>query len=80
MPIIRERAVVRLPLRSAYLCTEPHCQQIMDGVPSGVCRFCGSSAVRAVAELLLSAEERQAWSDLVRGRIGTPTQPAATPE
>ena len=68
----------RIPLRTAYLCGA--CLFITNCAPHGVCRFCGSSAVRAVAELLLSPEERQAWIDLVRGRIGTPTQPAATPE
>ena len=56
-----------IPLRTAYLCAE--CRQIMDGAPSGVCRRCGSSAVRSVAELLLSATERTAWLNLVHGQI-----------
>lgn len=60
---------ISLPLRTAYLCAE--CRQIMDGVPLGICRCCGSIAVRAVAELLLSAEDRQSWLDLVHGQIQT---------
>ena len=56
---------VHIPLRTAYLCAE--CQRITDGVPHGVCRLCGSTAVRAVAELLLSAPERAAWRALIQG-------------
>ena len=71
--------VDRLPLRTAYLCST--CLFITNCAPHGVCRFCGSSAVRAVAALLLSVEERQAWIDLVRGqikmRLSSKTQPLA---
>ena len=61
-------AEASIPLRTAYLCTEEKCERIMDGAPHGVCRLCGSSAIRAVAELLLSAPEREAWQALVQGR------------
>ena len=64
---MKREATDRIPLRSAYLCGD--CRNITDGVPHGVCRLCGSSAVRAVAELLLSSDERQTWLDQVRGRI-----------
>lgn len=58
---------VRIPLRTAYLCVV--CQTIFDGAPRGECRVCGSSAVRSVAELLLSAEERANWLEQLRGRV-----------
>lgn len=59
--------VMSLPLRTAYVCAE--CRQITDGAPHGVCQCCGSSAVRSVAQLLLSAEERQTWLNLVQGQL-----------
>ena len=63
--------LARVPLRTAYLCGV--CRQIFDGAPRGECRGCGSTAVRSVAELLLSAEERAAWlqqlSRLVKDRM-----------
>ena len=60
-------SLARIPLRSAYLCGV--CRTIFDGAPRGECRVCGSSAVRSVAELLLSAEERASWLEQLRGRV-----------
>ena len=68
--------LARVPLRTAYLCGV--CRQIFDGAPRGECRGCGSTAVRSVAELLLSAEERAAWlqqlSRLVKDRMAKTEQ------
>ena len=59
--------LARIPLRTAYLCGV--CRQIFNGAPRGECRVCGSSAVRSVAELLLSAEERASWLEQLQGRV-----------
>ena len=56
-----------IPLRTAYLCAV--CRRISDGAPRGECRGCGSRAVRSVAELLLSAEERTAWLAQLNRRV-----------
>ena len=59
--------LARVPLRTAYLCGV--CRQIFDGAPRGECRGCGSRAVRSVAELLLSTEERTAWLAQLNRRV-----------
>ena len=59
--------LARVPLRTAYLCGV--CRTIFNGAPQGECRICGSSAVRSVAELLLSAEERAAWLQQLSRRV-----------
>ena len=58
---------VRIPLRTAYFCGV--CRTIFNGAPNGECRICGSSAIRSVAELLLSAEERASWLEQLKGRV-----------
>ena len=60
-------SLARIPLRTAYLCGV--CRTIFNGAPRGECRVCGSSAVRSVAELLLSAEERAAWLQQLSRRV-----------
>lgn len=51
--------IVSIPLRTAYVCGP--CQTITASAPVGICQRCGSSAIRPVSSLLLSADERQAW-------------------
>ena len=52
-------SLVYIPLRTAYLCLP--CRIIMDRVPDGICRICGSVAIWPVGSLILSPDDRQAW-------------------
>lgn len=63
------KSLARIPLSTAFACGA--CKMVFDGAPGGVCRICGSRAVRSVSSLLLSPGERRAWLVLVNRKTQT---------